>query len=73
MVCILLNLLDFTSWATISYVELHIKIVMRSNLCGVIGSKAFVDDISQRFKHHFVSRKEKRPKTIKGLWRVCIR
>ncbi len=34
---------------------------------GVIGSREFVDRIYQQFKHHFLSKKEKRPKTIKGL------
>jgi REP element-mobilizing transposase RayT len=34
---------------------------------GVIGSREFVDKIYQQFKHHFLSKKEKRPKTIKGL------
>jgi hypothetical protein len=34
---------------------------------GVIGSKEFVDSIYQQFKHHFISKKEKQPKPIKGL------
>lgn len=34
---------------------------------GIIGSKEFVDQMYQRFKHHFISKKEKRPKKIKGL------
>ena len=34
---------------------------------GVIGSKEFVDRIYQQFKHYFTSKKEKRPKAIKGL------
>jgi len=37
---------------------------------GVIGSKEFVDSMYQRFKHHFISNKEKRPKPIKGLENV---
>lgn len=34
---------------------------------GVIGSKEFVDSVYQQFKHHFISKKEKLPKPIKGL------
>ncbi len=34
---------------------------------GIIGSKAFVDRHYRRFKSHFSSKHEKRPKTIKGL------
>ncbi len=34
---------------------------------GVIGTKAFVEQIYQTFKHHFTSKHEKRPKGIKGL------
>ncbi len=34
---------------------------------GVIGTKAFVERIYQAFKHHFTSKHEKRPKSIKGL------
>jgi len=37
---------------------------------GVIGTKAFVERIYQQFRHHFTSKKEKRPKVIKGLERV---
>jgi len=34
---------------------------------GIIGSKGFVDRIYQQFKHCFTSKREKRPKAIKGL------
>ena len=34
---------------------------------GIIGSKVFVDQVYQQFKDHFLSKHEKRPKTIKGL------
>jgi hypothetical protein len=34
---------------------------------GIIGSKAFVDRLYQKFKTHFSSKHEKRPKTIQGL------
>jgi len=34
---------------------------------GVIGTQEFVERIYQRFKHHFLTDKEKRPKAIKGL------
>jgi REP element-mobilizing transposase RayT len=34
---------------------------------GIIGTKEFVDRIYQEFKHHFTSKKEKRPKPIRGL------
>ena len=34
---------------------------------GIIGSREFVDGVYQRFKHHFLTKKEKRPKAIKGL------
>ncbi len=34
---------------------------------GIIGSKAFVDRHYRKFKNHFSSKHEKRPKTIKGL------
>jgi len=34
---------------------------------GIIGSKEFVERVYQQFKHHFSSKHEKRPKTIKGL------
>ena len=34
---------------------------------GVIGTKAFVERMYQEFKHHFTSKREKRPKVIKGL------
>ena len=34
---------------------------------GIIGSREFVDRIYQRFKHHFLTDKEKRPKAVKGL------
>jgi len=34
---------------------------------GIIGSREFVERIYQRFKHHFLTEKEKRPKAIKGL------
>ena len=34
---------------------------------GIIGSKAFVDRLYLKFKTHFSSKREKRPKTIKGL------
>ena len=34
---------------------------------GVIGSKEFVSETYKRFKHHFNSKNEKKPKPIKGL------
>jgi REP element-mobilizing transposase RayT len=34
---------------------------------GVIGSKEFVSKTYRRFKHHFNSKNEKRPKPVKGL------
>ena len=34
---------------------------------GIIGSREFVDRIYQRFKHYFLTSKEKQPKAIKGL------
>jgi hypothetical protein len=34
---------------------------------GIIGSRAFVADHYQQFKHIFQSRHEKKPKAIKGL------
>ncbi len=34
---------------------------------GVIGSKEFVSKTYIRFKHHFNSKNEKKPKPIKGL------
>ena len=34
---------------------------------GIIGSKAFVDKYYRRFKTHFFSKHEKRPRAIKGL------
>jgi len=34
---------------------------------GVIGSKEFVSKTYIRFKHHFISKNEKKPKPIKGL------
>ena len=34
---------------------------------GIIGSKAFVDRLYLKFKTHFSSKREKRPKTIRGL------
>ncbi len=34
---------------------------------GIIGSKVFVDRFYQEFKHHFLSKHEKRPKGIAGL------
>ena len=34
---------------------------------GIIGTKAFVAHHYQAFKHHFSSKHEKRPKTIRGL------
>ena len=34
---------------------------------GIIGSHEFVDRIYQRFKHHFLTKKEKLPKAIRGL------
>ena len=34
---------------------------------GIIGSKAFVAEHYQRFKHLFYSKHEKKPKPIKGL------
>jgi putative transposase len=34
---------------------------------GIIGSKEFVDENYQRFKHLFYSKHEKKPKPIKGL------
>ncbi len=34
---------------------------------GIIGSREFVERIYQRFKHHFLTEKEKQPKAIKGL------
>jgi putative transposase len=34
---------------------------------GIIGSREFVEKIYQRFKHHFLTDKEKRPKPISGL------
>jgi hypothetical protein len=34
---------------------------------GIIGSKEFVAENYQRFKHHFCSKREKKPKPIKGL------
>jgi putative transposase len=34
---------------------------------GVIGSKEFVSKTYRRFKHHFISKNEKKPKPIKGL------
>ena len=33
----------------------------------VIGSKEFVSKTYMRFKHHFISKNEKRPKPVKGL------
>ena len=34
---------------------------------GVIGSKEFVSNTYMRFKHHFNSKNEKKPKSVKGL------
>jgi hypothetical protein len=34
---------------------------------GVIGSKEFVSQTYQRFKHLFYSKKEKKPKPVRGL------
>ncbi len=34
---------------------------------GVIGSKEFVSKTYMRFKHHFISKNEKKPKPVKGL------
>jgi hypothetical protein len=34
---------------------------------GVIGSKEFVSKTYKRFKHHFNSNNEKKPKPVKGL------
>ncbi len=34
---------------------------------GVIGSKEFVEKNYHRFKHHFISKKKKKPKPIEGL------
>ena len=34
---------------------------------GVIGSKEFVSETYLRFKHHFNSKNEKKPKPVKGL------
>ena len=34
---------------------------------GIIGSKKFVEENYQRFKHHFISRNKKKPKPIEGL------
>ena len=34
---------------------------------GIIGAKAFVSRLYQRFKGHFISKREKRPRTIQGL------
>jgi len=34
---------------------------------GIIGSREFVERIYQRFKHHFLTDREKKPKAIKGL------
>ena len=34
---------------------------------GIIGSKEFVDKIYQRYKHYFLTNKEKHPKPIRGL------
>jgi putative transposase len=34
---------------------------------GIIGSKIFVDRIYRQFKDHFTSKKEKQPRSIKGL------
>ncbi len=34
---------------------------------GIIGSKQFVEKNYQRFKHHFISKKEKKPKPIEDL------
>jgi hypothetical protein len=34
---------------------------------GIIGSKEFVAELYQRFKHFFYSKHEKKPKPIKGL------
>ena len=34
---------------------------------GVIGSKEFVSKTYQRFRHHFNSKNEKKPKPVKGL------
>jgi REP element-mobilizing transposase RayT len=34
---------------------------------GVIGSKAYVERIYQAFKHHFTTKREKRPNVIEGL------
>ena len=34
---------------------------------GIIGTKAFVSHVYQQFKSYFLSKKEKRPKEIKGL------
>ena len=37
---------------------------------GIIGSKEFVSNTYWRFKHHFNSKNEKKPKPIKGLYGV---
>ena len=34
---------------------------------GIIGSKEFVSKTYMRFKHHFNSKNEKKPKPVKGL------
>ena len=34
---------------------------------GIIGSKEFVSKTYMRFKHHFISKNEKKPKPVKGL------
>ena len=38
---------------------------------GIIGSKEFVAENCQRFKHLFYSKHEKKPKPIKGLEGMC--
>ena len=34
---------------------------------GIIGTKPFVERLSEEFAHHFYSKKKKRPKSIRGL------
>jgi hypothetical protein len=41
---------------------------------GVIGSKEFVSRTYMRFKHHFISKNEKKTKTCKGIiWRLFFK
>jgi len=43
------------------------KSITGGAISGGIGLKEFVSKTYMRFKHHFISKNEKKPKPIKGL------